>query len=452
MDRMEWKKLLSPHRLGSSEPGKITPERSPFQRDFDRIVFSSSFRRLQDKTQVFPLQRTNYVRTRLTHSIETSSVGRSLGSMVGVHICKNFDTDGATPSDVGAIVASAALAHDIGNPPMGHAGEEAIRHWFTHSEAAKLIRPKLKPDEIQDIDFYEGNAQGFRVLSKLEMPDQIGGMRLTCATLGSFAKYPGPSSFSKRPTGIAGKKFSFFKEDRELFKEVATSCGLLQTDDYAWKRHPLSFLLEAADDITYLIVDFEDGLRLGAIDYQDLEDSFLAIIDSKHVKEQLNTLTCPIKKSEFLRAQAIGSLVKKASNVFINEIDSLMAGTFDSSLIDTIDCSDVLNHIRKTSCEKIYNHNKVTEIVAAGFELVSGMLDIFAPCVEELAIEAQGGQIASYRSKRLAAILPAEAIAVNDPQWLDSSYVRLMRVLDYVTGMTDGYALELFQKLRGISI
>ena len=216
MDRMEWKKLLSPHRLGSSEPGKITPERSPFQRDFDRIVFSSSFRRLQDKTQVFPLQRTNYVRTRLTHSIETSSVGRSLGSMVGVHICKNFDTDGATPSDVGAIVASAALAHDIGNPPMGHAGEEAIRHWFTHSEAAKLIRPKLKPDEIQDIDFYEGNAQGFRVLSKLEMPDQIGGMRLTCATLGSFAKYPGPSSFSKRPTGIAGKKFSFFKEDREL--------------------------------------------------------------------------------------------------------------------------------------------------------------------------------------------------------------------------------------------
>jgi dGTPase len=277
-------------------------------------------------------------------------------------------------------------------------------------------------------------------------------MRLTCATLGSFAKYPGPSSFSKRPTGIAGKKFSFFKEDRELFKEVATSCGLLQTDDYAWKRHPLSFLLEAADDITYLIVDFEDGLRLGAIDYQDLEDSFLAIIDSKDVKEQLNTLTCPIKKSEYLRAQAIGSLVKKASNVFINEIDSLMAGTFDSSLIDTIDCSDVLNHIRKTSCEKIYNHNKVTEIVAAGFELVSGMLDIFAPCVEELAIEAQGGQTASYRSKRLAAILPAEAIAVNDPQWLDSSYVRLMRVLDYVTGMTDGYALELFQKLRGISI
>jgi dGTPase len=372
--------------------------------------------------------------------------------MVGVHICKNFDTDGATPSDVGAIVASAALAHDIGNPPMGHAGEEAIRHWFTHSEAAKLIRPKLKPDEIQDIDFYEGNAQGFRVLSKLEMPDQVGGMRLTCATLGSFAKYPGPSTFAKRPSGIAGKKFSFFKDDRELFKEVATSCGLLQTDDYAWKRHPLSFLLEAADDITYLIVDFEDGLRLGAIDYKDLEESFLAIIDSKDVLAQLNRLNDPIKKSEFLRAQAIGSLVRKASKVFIDKIDDLMAGSFDTSLIESIDCIDTLTHIRKTSYEKIYNHRKVTEIVAAGFELVSGMLDIFAPCVEELAIEAQGGQVASYRSKRLAAILPREALALKDPLWLDSPYVRLMRVLDYVTGMTDGYALELFQKLRGISI
>ena len=174
---MEWKKLLSPHRVGSSRPGEISQARSPFQRDFDRIVFSSSFRGLQDKTQVFPLAKTDYVRTRLTHSLEASSVARSLGSAVGVHLCREFDMGDAQPSDVGAAVAAAALAHDIGNPPLGHAGEEAIRHWFTHSPVGKAMRDVMNDDEAADFEFYEGNAQGFRVLTRLEMPDQAGGMQ-----------------------------------------------------------------------------------------------------------------------------------------------------------------------------------------------------------------------------------------------------------------------------------
>ena len=278
---MEWKQLLSPHRVGSSKPGVITQDRSPFQRDFDRIVFSGAFRRLQDKTQVFPLVKTDYVRTRLTHSLETSSVGRSLGTAVGVEICKNFDTAGAQPSDIGAAVAAAALAHDIGNPPLGHAGEEAIRYWFTHSPVACAMRDVMNEDEAADIERYEGNAQGFRVLTRLEMPDQKGGMQLTCATLAAFAKYPSASRVEVKPSGVAGKKFNFFREEQEFFAEVAEHTGMIPAGPWAWQRHPLAYLVEAADDIAYRIVDFEDGQRLGLIDYQELERVLTSELGSK---------------------------------------------------------------------------------------------------------------------------------------------------------------------------
>jgi len=186
--KMEWKKLLSPKRIGDPEPQKeLSPERSPFQQDFDRIVFSGAFRRLQDKTQVFPLVKTDYVRTRLTHSLEASSIGRSLGTACGAFVARHFDIGGLHPSDVGAAVATAALAHDIGNPPLGHAGEEAIRYWFTNSEAGKFYQKTMSKEQISDIELYEGNAQGFRVITRLEMPDRPGGMRLTAATLGAFA-------------------------------------------------------------------------------------------------------------------------------------------------------------------------------------------------------------------------------------------------------------------------
>ena len=248
---MNWKDLLSPDRLGTGVPGKITPERSPFQRDFDRIVFSGSFRRLQDKTQVFPLVKTDYVRTRLTHSLETSSIGRSLGTATGVFICENFDTGGATPSDIGSIVAAAALAHDIGNPPLGHAGEEAIRHWFTNCESGKRLQETFSNAQRSDVANFEGNAQGFRVLTRLEMPDQTGGMQLTAATLGAFSKYPTGSEVEKRTPGVAGKKFGYFQTEKDLFAEVANCCGLIRTSEGAWVRHPLAYLVEAADDIAY---------------------------------------------------------------------------------------------------------------------------------------------------------------------------------------------------------
>lgn len=449
---MEWKSLLSPQRLGVDKPEKILRERSPFQRDFDRIVFSGSFRRLQDKTQVFPLVKTDYVRTRLTHSLETSSIGRSLGSAAGVFICKNFDIGETIPSDVANIVAAAALAHDIGNPPLGHAGEEAIRHWFTHSEAGLKLQPKMSSAECADIRFFEGNAQGFRILTHLEMPDQPGGMQLTCATLGAFGKYPIASEVPVRPTGVAGKKFGYFQTEKELFQKMAETCGLHQFGPGAWARHPLAFLVEAADDIAYLIADFEDGHRLGLVSYSELEEYFLAIIDSERISDYTKTLSSPIRKAEYMRANAIGCLVRQVTQVFIERQEELLNGTLDKPLTEYIPCCDILNKIRKRSASGLYDHRSVAEVVGAGFEMVSGLLDIFVNCIEELAAEFSGGAKAGYRSHRLAAMLPFYTLDRDSALWRESEYLRLMSLLDFVSGMTDGYAVSLHQKLKGISL
>ncbi|MBQ8754975.1 MAG: deoxyguanosinetriphosphate triphosphohydrolase [Lentisphaeria bacterium] len=454
MMAMEWKQLLSPHRVGSDreKDNRITRSRSPFQRDFDRIVFCSSFRRLQDKTQVFPLAKADYVRTRLTHSLETSSIGRSLGTAAGAYLCDNFDLGEIQPSDIGAIVASACLAHDIGNPPLGHAGEEAIRHWFTHSPVAADMRGVMSEEQSADIEQFEGNAQGFRVLTRLEMPDQNGGMQLTCATLAAFAKYPSASKVPVRPAGVAGKKYNFFRSEAGFFHEVAESTGMISAGPDAWQRHPLAYLVEAADDIAYRIVDFEDGQRLGLVDYGELERLFLEIIDSERSAEYVGSIQNPVRKTEFLRAQVIGKLVGQAVQVFTEHLDELLNGTLAKPLLAYIPCQEPLERIQKRSSRDIYNHRRVAEVVGAGFELVSGMLDIFVPCVNEMAVERRGGAKASYRSRRLFYLLPEAEMCLVNEKWATDPYTRLLSVLDYVSGMTDSYAVDLYQKLKGISL
>ena len=441
MAQMNWKELLSPHRLCTDTPGKITPERSPFQRDFDRIVFSGSFRKLQDKTQVFPLSSSTDIHTRLTHSMETSSIARSLGTAAGVFICKEADTGGAHPSDIGAAVAAAALAHDIGNPPLGHAGEEAIRYWFENSDAGKSIREEMRESERRDFERFDGNAQGFRILTRLEMPDRAGGMQLTCATLGTFAKYPGSAESSL-------KKCGFFAGEKEYFDEVAQFCGMIRHDRYSWERHPLSFLLEAADDIAYLTVDFEDSLRQGLIEYGELEENFLAIIDSDAAANYVKTLTSPLRKAEYLRAQVIGTLVRSAANEFIRHHDDLLAGTHKTPLTEIIPQKDILEKIRKRSASGIYNHPSIAEIIGAGFELVMGMLDIFVPCVSDIAHAALNNTQPSCRSRRIAGMLPEHLCGETSY----NAYDRLQGILDYISGMTDGNAVALYQKLKGISL
>ena len=402
---MEWKHLISPHRVGRrrDEPAPLNPARSPFQRDFDRIVFSSAFRRMQDKTQVFPLSGNDYVRTRLTHSLETASIGRSLGSTAGVFLCREFDTGGAHPSDFGAIVAAAALGHDIGNPPLGHGGEESIRDWFLRSDDRKTLRPEMTPAEWNDITCYEGNAQGFRVLARLQMPDQPGGMQLTCATLGAFAKYPRASLTEAVPPGVAGKKFNFFQADKELFREVAESTGMIAVGEDSYCRHPLAYLVEAADDIAYRIVDFED-------------------------------------------------LVRQSVEVFSARQREILAGELRESLIDLIPAAPILREIQRRSVEAIYHAPQVASVIAAGFELLSGMLEIFIPTVHEIAAEENGGPRASYRARRFFHIIPAHFAPVGQAAWRESAYLRTLLILDYLAGMTDSYAVNLYKKLKGISL
>lgn len=452
MNRMEWKKLLSAKRLGSESPGHISPERSPFQRDFDRVIFSGAFRRLQNKTQVFPLVQEDYVRTRLTHSLETSSIGRSLGTAAGVFLKKNYDLGDAQVSDVGAIVATAALSHDIGNPPLGHAGEEAIRFWFTTSDVAKEMREQLTPEQALDFEFYEGNAQGFRVLSTLEMSDQAGGMQLTSATLGSFAKYPALSSSLIKPPGVAGKKFNFFHSEKELFAEVAANCGLIEYAPYSYARHPLAYLVEAADDIAYLAVDFEDGARLGMISQDEVEQRYLSLLPSPEAASHLRDITNPVRRTEYLRALVIGALVREAAQVFCDHSEEFLEGGVGKPLTDLLSCTPQLREIRARSVELIYNHRKVAEIIGAGFEMVSGMLDIFVPSVNELAAERLGQKKASYRSRRMGAIVTEIGEHLNDSAWCADPYARLLTVLDFISGMTDSYAVSIYRKLKGITL
>ena len=445
---MKWQKLLSSRRLGMDFIEPALAKRSPFQQDFDRIVFSAPFRRLQDKTQVFPLSETDYVRTRLTHSMEASSIGRSLGTGAGAYICTAGGLD-IYPSDVGAIVAAAALAHDIGNPPFGHAGEEAVQYWFENSEIAAVCRKNMTEEEMRDIARYEGNAQGFRILAKLQNPNLKGGMQLTCATLGAFLKYPTLAAAKIRPDGVAGKKFNCFQLDKDLFREVALELGLIEVAEFSFCRHPLAFLVEAADDIAYRVVDFEDGLIAGRIQYRELEELFAAVIGDKKLIDGIENFSTEVQKAEYLRSKAIGKLVDQATAVFQDHYGEIMSGRMEKSLIDHIPSAEPLNQIFHRSAEVIYTTPRVIEIVAAGFEIFSGMLDIFVGACNDIA---EKGVAASPRSRKLIRLIPGMSRYIAEPLWLQRPYVRIITVLDYLSGMSDSYAVSLYKKLKGISL
>ena len=440
---MDWKLLLSAQRLGKSTIVKIVPGRSPFQQDFDRISFSSAFRRLQDKAQVFPLAENDYVRTRLTHSLEVACVGRSLGTGVGVYICDKYELDGIQPSDVGAIVAAASLAHDIGNPPMGHSGEEAIRDWFCHSVLGKEMQKKMTAREQADIIHYEGNAQGFRVLARLQMPDNVGGMQLTSATLATFAKYPVEAINIDKKHGISAKKFNFFQDDRDLFAQVAANTGLdkLPGKKYAWSRHPLVFLVEAADDISYQIVDFEDGHKLGIIPYNEIEELFMAVIKKPEMLKDIEALRDQTDKVEFMRAKAIGTLIGEVIEAFIKNHDKILAGELNQPLVELIPSAEALKKIEERSIKDIYTYQRAVEIEAAGFELTEGLLNAFATAINDY-------ENPSYRSQKMLQLIPEKYRNVNP----DSSYIRLLNLLDFISSMTDSYAVALYKKIKGISL
>jgi dGTPase len=446
---MDWNRLLSRVRLGLSRQHPDNEARTDFQRDFDRIVFSSAFRRLQDKTQVFPLAQSDYVRTRLTHSLEVSSVGRSLGTMVGDSVIKRHRLEGVYPQDFGAVVAAASLAHDIGNPPFGHAGEDAIRLWFTTSQTGQNVLVQLNEAQRQDFLQFEGNAQGFRIITCLQSPDNPGGMQLTCATLGAFTKYPRASTLAAVPPGIAFKKFGFYQEDQELFTEVAGQLGLEPVQSGAWSRHPLAYLVEAADDICYRIIDVEDAFRQQQLRFEEIRDLLLPLTgEPERALRKMTHITRPKEKVEYLRAKTIGVIIDQVHQCFIEHEEQILSGDFPDELLDIIPATKAMNALKQCGETLIYVSKPVVEVEAAGFEVLGGLLDAFVSTVNDIAVN---GSRASPKSRMLIYLIP-EQFAGPSRQPIADLYRRVLAITDFVSGMTDSYAVTLFKKLTGISL
>lgn len=442
--RQRWEKLLSAERLGAGS-APSAPERTAYQQDYDRIVFTSAFRRMKDKTQVFPLSKSDYVRTRLTHSLEASCVGRSLGTVIGREIIDRHGLDRVDAADFGAIVAAACLAHDIGNPPFGHAGEDAIREWFKASGLLEAY--PFTPAQRADFENYEGNAQGFRILTRLQSPANPG-LQLTSAVLATFTKYPRPSWVEQPMSGNSGKKFGFFQEDTASFQRVARSTGLVERlPDTAWHRHPLAFLVEVADDTCYLIVDLEDAARLGYVRHEDTE-LLLADLAGGSVNEgKLARMFEPKERIEYLRAKAIGRLLEGAAAVFLENEARILSGEFDSDLLEQSPVARPLQAVKKVAQESIYVARPALEIETAGFEVLGGLLSLFVTAVEAGA----GVRPKTTREKMLLKLLPPQFLG-PDGQPDPDPYVRLLRIADFVAGMTDSYAVDLYRKLKGIDL
>ena len=437
-------------RLGVDKAAAEDSYRTEFQRDFDRLVFSSAFRRMQGKTQVFPLADNDYVRTRLTHSLEASSVGRTLGTLVGEAVIARHGiaSEQLVAADFGAVVAAACLAHDLGNPPFGHSGEDAIQTWFQDSLLGRQGLSQLTPAEQMDLLKFEGNAQGFRILARLQSPDSPGGMQLTCATLATYSKYPRASHLcGPAPADVASKKHGFFMADSELFRRVAETTGLRQQrgETLAWQRHPLAWLVEAADDICYRIIDIEDGYREGHLSYGEATDLLLPLAGSGNpLQSRLRRLRRPSERVELLRAKAINRGVDSILNCFLDQEQAFLDGDVKGEILGLLPLADAFGTLMQVAESRLYFCRPVVEIATAGFEVLGGLLRIFVSAIEDVAEKGEG---ASTRSRMLLHLLPdGEQAPTLTP------YQRLLVVTDFVSGMTDAYAVSLYKKLTGISL
>lgn len=441
---MEWEKLLSLKRHGDEFKRKRIEQdetRLGFEVDYDRIIFSSEFRSLQDKTQVVPFSQGDFVHTRLTHSLETSVVGRSLGRKVGVEILKKYpdlkNKLGYQSNDFGAIVASASLAHDIGNPPFGHSGEKSIGQYFI-SGPGKKFKDILNKKEFQDLCDFEGNANGFKILTQ-SRPGRGGGLRLSYATLGTFVKYPKESLPVKPSSNISDKKYGFFQNEKNTYVDIANELGLLK-DDGGYNRHPLTFLVEAADDICYTIIDFEDGINLGLVQEDYALEYLINLVRDSINTEKYNTLNNTIDRVSYLRALSINTLINEAVQIFIENEDDILSGNFNVSLLKKSKYKPQITDIIKISIEKIYESKEVIEKEVAGYNIINKLLDTFISSVNRYY---EGNQT-SYDDLILK-LLPSTTNLNHD-----NLYSRLLEICHYVASLSDRKALNVYNKITGV--
>jgi dGTPase len=436
---MNWEQLLSLKRQGdTSKRLRIEQDetRLGFDVDYDRIIFSAAFRSLQDKTQVIPLSKTDFVHTRLTHSLEVSVVGRSLGRLVGKQIIQKYphlqEVHGYHANDFGAIVAAASLAHDIGNPPFGHSGEKAIGEYFSVGKGMKY-KDQLTDKEWQDLIDFEGNANGFSVVTS-SRPGIEGSIRLTYAVLGAFMKYP-KESLPKKPTkNIADKKFGFFQNDKQFFQEVAAELGLISNktgNDIGFERHPLAYLVEAADDICYTIIDFEDGINLGLVSEDFALEYLIKLVQNTIDSNKYNSLTSKEDRISYLRALAIGNLIQDAVSIFMANEALIMKGEFPFALMDKSKYKAQMDDIINISVNNIYQSREVIEKELTGYQIINNLLDKFITAY----INNLEGKATNY-DKILLKILPEKHQLEKA-----TTYERLMHICHFVSMLTDGKAV-----------
>ena len=444
---MDWNRLISAKRFGLEEFHEERHEnRSEFQRDYDRLVFSAPFRRLQNKTQVFPLPGSIFVHNRLTHSLEVSCVGRSLGNDVARGLLERHpELQQSYVPEIGSIVSAACLAHDLGNPPFGHSGERAISTFFSEGKGMKLRErqadgSQLTPAQWEDFTHFEGNANAFRLLTHQFEGRRKGGFVLTYSTLASIVKYPFASS-------LAGSKskFGFFTSEQESFRRIADELGLLplNTSPLKYARHPLVYLVEAADDICYQIMDIEDAYKLKILTLHETQELLLAYFDDErrqHMGRTLGMVTDANEQVAYLRSCVIGLLIKECTRVFLENEDLLLEGRFEGSLIKHIAPrpASAYRACTELSIQKIYRSKDVLDIELAGFRIISTLL--------ELMIDAVSSPQKTYSQLLVNRVSSQYNIAAP------GLYERIQAVLDYISGMTDVFALDLYRKINGNSL
>ncbi|WP_246879102.1 deoxyguanosinetriphosphate triphosphohydrolase [Thalassospira sp. ER-Se-21-Dark] len=437
---MNWQQLLSPARLGSRHSSVGTFGRSDFHKDYDRIIFSAAFRRLQRKTQVHPLPENDNVHTRLTHSLEVSCVARSLGLMVGNRLHeKGSLPDAIEPDHMAAIVQAAALCHDIGNPPFGHAGEYAIRQWFV--DANPKFTEGLTEAQFADLTTYEGNAQGFRLLTNKRTGLYDGGMRLTYATLASFLKYPWSAAGSPFPQK---KKFGAFQKEFGLLEEVADATGLIRTGDQAFCRHPLVYLVEAADDVCYALIDIEDGVELELVDFAILEKMLLPCI-TDDLPTEYDREPNVSRKISFLRGKIIAGVLDALVDAFVANEESLLAGEWKGDLLACAKgpFNDLIAQAKSFSEKQIILNRRKVQIEVGAFAHLETLLETF--CKTALDVHhAQSEADISYRTGRVRELIGNDAMPIGA-----SLYDLYLVLLDYVSGMTDDFAARLARDIGG---
>jgi dGTPase len=452
---MQFENIFTEKRVGSDK----IPEgpRSGFQRDFDRLIFSSAFRRLQNKTQVFPLPGTAFVHNRLTHSLEVASVGRSLGKIIGGHI-----SDGLREKEeayefyryeLSNVIAAGCLAHDIGNPAFGHSGEKAISAYFIGNAQTKIddrpLQQFFSEKEWMDLTHFEGNANAVRVLTHSFRGRFQGGFGLTYTTIASILKYPCESTAMDRNFRHR-KKYGFFQTEKETVARIATDLHMIpeSSDPVVFKRHPFVYLVEAADDICYSIVDMEDAQRLGILRAEEVESVFIQVIrgldprGAEKYQDYYRSIDDTNEAIAFLRARIINLLVNKAAEIFLDHRSQILEGQFNSSLLDQIEAHyGVIRPIEEISVKKIYEHDTVIQVEIAGYNVMSELLQLFVPALlkdKPLHREAKVLQLFPYQ--------------FTEFEITSSKYEKVMNALDFLSGMTDEYATELYRRLKGIVI